>query len=179
MVNLYGPWERRRLACPRQGFGTAKPLPYNPNPYFTIRVMEEGRNSMSPETTELLVYPDEMKDVQPQELVPTPEDPFPYGWRYVTIQRNGEEELLQVPLTLDDVLHPEEEDFVIQLCTVVTHRLFDYLKTWCDARPLDNGCLLVTPFQHYDHSSFYWSSEQHRLIHVIKGTISRSNNGMR
>ena len=38
MVNLYGPWERRRLACPRQGFGTAKPLPYNPNPYFTIRV---------------------------------------------------------------------------------------------------------------------------------------------
>jgi hypothetical protein len=21
MVNLYGPWERRRLACPRQGFG--------------------------------------------------------------------------------------------------------------------------------------------------------------
>jgi hypothetical protein len=25
MVNLYGPWERRRLACPRQGFGTAKP----------------------------------------------------------------------------------------------------------------------------------------------------------
>jgi hypothetical protein len=39
-----------------------------------------------------------------------------------------------------------------QICTVVTHRLFDYLKTWCDARPLDNGCLLVTPFQHYDHS---------------------------
>jgi hypothetical protein len=23
-------WERRRLACPRQGFGTAKPLPYHP-----------------------------------------------------------------------------------------------------------------------------------------------------
>jgi hypothetical protein len=29
MVNLYGPWERRRLACPRQGFGTAKPLLYH------------------------------------------------------------------------------------------------------------------------------------------------------
>jgi hypothetical protein len=31
MVNLYSPWERRRLACPRQGFGTAKPLPYHQN----------------------------------------------------------------------------------------------------------------------------------------------------
>ena len=39
LVNLYDPWERRRLACPRQGFGIAKPLPYHPNPYFTIRVL--------------------------------------------------------------------------------------------------------------------------------------------
>jgi hypothetical protein len=30
MVNLYGPWKRRHLACSRQGFGTAKPLPYHP-----------------------------------------------------------------------------------------------------------------------------------------------------
>ena len=32
MGNLYGPWECRRLACPRQGFGTAKPLPDNQSP---------------------------------------------------------------------------------------------------------------------------------------------------
>jgi hypothetical protein len=43
MVNLYGTWERRRLARPRQGFGTAKPLPYHPNTYFTIRVHKDTR----------------------------------------------------------------------------------------------------------------------------------------
>jgi Uma2 family endonuclease len=92
---------------------------------------------MSPETTELLVHPDEVKDMQPQELVPTPEDPFPYGWRYVTIQRNGEEELLQVPLTLDDVLHPEEEDFVIQLDEhfVLCKYMYEVLNWWLRDEP--------------------------------------------
>ena len=42
MVNLYGPWERRRLACPRQGFGTAKPLPYHQSPPFTIEFPTGG-----------------------------------------------------------------------------------------------------------------------------------------
>lgn len=40
-------------------------------------------------------------------------DPFPYGWRYVARQGpNGEEELDQVPLTLEDVLHPQEDDVI-------------------------------------------------------------------
>jgi Uma2 family endonuclease len=81
---------------------------------------------------DVLLHPDALIDMEPQELVPTPEDPFPYGWRYVTIQRNGQEELLQVPLTLDDVLHPEEEDFVIQLDEhfVLCKYLYEILHWW-------------------------------------------------
>jgi len=44
-----------------------------------------------------------------------PADPFRYGWRYVHHSRpDGSEEIEQVPLTLDDVLHPEEGDFIVQ-----------------------------------------------------------------
>ena len=46
----------------------------------------------------------------PADLVEA--DPFRYGWRYVKrIEPDGSEEFEQVPLTLEDVLHPEEEDF--------------------------------------------------------------------
>jgi len=82
---------------------------------------------MFPDTTDVLLHPDALVDEEPQELVPTPEDMFPYGWRYVTRQRNGEEELLQVPLTLDDVLHPEEEDYVIQLDEHVVLCMYVYV----------------------------------------------------
>jgi colicin import membrane protein len=41
-----------------------------------------------------------------------PKDRFAYGWRYVkTAGRNGAEKTVQVPLTLEDILHPQEEDF--------------------------------------------------------------------
>jgi Uma2 family endonuclease len=44
-------------------------------------------------------------------LVPR-KDPFRYGWRYVRrILPDGTEEFDQVPLTLEDVLHPQEGDF--------------------------------------------------------------------
>jgi colicin import membrane protein len=45
----------------------------------------------------------------------TPEaDPFRYGWRYVKVTRpDGTEDFEQVPLTLEDVLHPQEEDFIV------------------------------------------------------------------
>jgi colicin import membrane protein len=43
------------------------------------------------------------------------QEPFYYGWRYVRRRYpNGREVVEQVPLTLDDVLHPQEGDFVIQ-----------------------------------------------------------------
>jgi len=38
-------------------------------------------------------------------------DPYPYGWRYVQqINENADTEWIRVPLTLEDNLHPEEED---------------------------------------------------------------------
>src|SRR5947208_1603737 len=46
---------------------------------------------------------------------PADADPFRYGWRFVR-QRlaDGHETLEQVPLTLEDVLHPQEEDHVVE-----------------------------------------------------------------
>jgi colicin import membrane protein len=41
-----------------------------------------------------------------------PRDPFPYGWRFVRKGgRNGSEKMVKLPLTLEDILHPQEEDF--------------------------------------------------------------------
>ena|SRR3712207_241616 len=40
-----------------------------------------------------------------------PADPFRYGWRYIQHERdNGTVDVEQVPLTLEDVLHPQEGD---------------------------------------------------------------------
>jgi Uma2 family endonuclease len=42
-----------------------------------------------------------------------PADPFRYGWRYLQRERDdGTLEIEQVPLTLEDVLHPQEGDQV-------------------------------------------------------------------
>ena len=44
-----------------------------------------------------------------------PDDPFRYGWRYVRVQQpDGTETSDQIPLTLEDVLHPETGDFIVQ-----------------------------------------------------------------
>jgi colicin import membrane protein len=44
----------------------------------------------------------------------TPEtDPFFYGWRYVTRQTPHGEVIEQVPLTEEDILHPQEGDFIV------------------------------------------------------------------
>lgn len=42
-----------------------------------------------------------------------------------------------------------------QQCTNIITHLFAYLQEWSSVRPLDDecdGCLVVTPFQHYDHA---------------------------
>lgn len=45
----------------------------------------------------------------------TEEDPYRYGWRWRKVERaDGRVEYEQVPLTYDDLLHPEEEDFIVQ-----------------------------------------------------------------
>jgi Uma2 family endonuclease len=41
---------------------------------------------------------------------PPPDDPFRYGWRFVRVPGGTETE--QVPLTLEDVLHPQEGDVI-------------------------------------------------------------------
>jgi Uma2 family endonuclease len=44
-----------------------------------------------------------------------PDNPFRYGWRYaIHEQPDGTITYEQVPLTLEDVLHPREEDYVVQ-----------------------------------------------------------------
>ena len=46
---------------------------------------------------------------------PREPDPYRYGWRYVRVTRpDGTKAFDQVPLTQDDVLFPEEDDFIVQ-----------------------------------------------------------------
>ena len=58
--------------------------------------------------------------LQPEMLVVWPDaatahDPFRFGWRTVRRERpDGTIEFARQPLTLEDVLHPEEEDFIVQ-----------------------------------------------------------------
>jgi colicin import membrane protein len=45
-------------------------------------------------------------------------DPYRYGWRYVRVRRpDGKVDFEQVPLTPDDVLHPQVDDFIVQTNT--------------------------------------------------------------
>lgn len=44
------------------------------------------------------------------------DNPFPYGWRYVRqTLPDGTTDLVQVPLTLEDALHPEEDDVIPEI----------------------------------------------------------------
>ncbi len=51
---------------------------------------------------------------KPTRTRPKP-DPYRYGWRYVRVRRpDGKYEIDQVPLKLEDILHPEVGDFIVQ-----------------------------------------------------------------
>lgn len=79
---------------------------------------------------------------QPPAPAPADDDPFRYGWRYVRRRRpDGTEELDQVPLTLEDVLHPEEEDFRVH--TDGHNEDCMYLKAVLKARLRDRPDALV------------------------------------
>jgi hypothetical protein len=71
------------------------------------------------------------------------EQEFPYGWRFVKrVGPDGVEELEQVPLTLEDVLHPQEGDVIsgnIRHDTDCT-----YLATVFRSRPFGPPVVLVT-----------------------------------
>jgi Uma2 family endonuclease len=77
---------------------------------------------------------------------PTPrtprEDPFRLGWRYVQVPGpDGEPITKQVPLTEEDVLHPQEEDFIVN--TPLHHRIADYLRVGIQVRYQDQKKVVV------------------------------------
>ena len=52
---------------------------------------------------------------KPPKSPPPEPDPFRYGWRYVRVEQpDGTVSFDQIPLTLEDVLHPEVGDFIVQ-----------------------------------------------------------------
>ena len=58
---------------------------------------------------------------------PDETNPFRYGWRYVQVERpDGSEDVEQVPLTLEDVLHPLPGDFIVN--SAVHNNDVTYLK---------------------------------------------------
>ncbi|RRR72250.1 MAG: Uma2 family endonuclease [Candidatus Viridilinea halotolerans] len=79
--------------------------------------------------------------LQPMALA-SDDDPWRYGWRYV--QRHGAPagaELERVPLTLEDVLHPEVGDFIVHSDRHETDRM--YLTQVLRAHIEPNGQAIV------------------------------------
>ena len=78
---------------------------------------------------------------------PTPQnDPWYYGWRYVKeTGPDGKVKRVQVPLTEEDVLHPQEDDFIVQ--NDDHHRDCRYLETVLSAHLADRPGVHVF----YDH----------------------------
>ena len=71
-----------------------------------------------------------------------PTDPYRYGWRYVCrTGAAGRKVWEQVPLTLEDVLHPQEGDFVIQ--NAAHARRCRYLADIFEARLAANPTAVV------------------------------------
>ncbi len=50
----------------------------------------------------------------PDDIAPPADEPFFYGWRRVEQQTNGITEYVYEPLTLEDVLHPQWGDYIMQ-----------------------------------------------------------------
>jgi Uma2 family endonuclease len=81
--------------------------------------------------------------MQPTSAQPSPEQEFPYGWRYVQqIQPDGSETLERVALSLEDVLHPREGDVIPE--TPVHESDCRYLADVFDTRPVIPPVALVT-----------------------------------
>jgi hypothetical protein len=124
---------------------------------------------------------------------PPEDDPYRYGWRYVPrVGPDGEETLEQVPLTLEDVLHPEEEDFIVQtdghnedcayLKAVFKSRLADVPRSVVlsdcrvdfdveGVRPLGpDVAVFFGVARHIDWSTFYLGEEGARPALVVEVT---------
>lgn len=74
---------------------------------------------------------------------PPEADPFRYGWRLVkTTRPDGSEDFDRVPSTLEDVLPPEEGDFIIQTSKHAAD--WAYLDQLFQARLADNPDAVIT-----------------------------------
>jgi len=86
--------------------------------------LAQERNTMTP--------PKHAPDIPASEV----DDPFKYGWRYVyhTLP-NGKVDVEHKPLTLEDVLHPEEGDFIVE--SHRHHTEANYLQAVFEARVVE------------------------------------------
>jgi Uma2 family endonuclease len=69
---------------------------------------------------------------------PPPDDPFRYGWRWVRrVGPDGAEGYERIPLKLSDLLHPQEEDFVVhsQAHDEDCQNLKCFLRVWASSQP--------------------------------------------
>ncbi len=74
--------------------------------------------------------------------LPAEPDPYRYGWRHVRItRRDGTEDFDRVPLTLEDVLHPEEGDVILQ--SDPHDKELAYLRSLSETRLKDNPRAVV------------------------------------
>jgi colicin import membrane protein len=88
--------------------------------------------------------PLERRDLATADLTPgfDPDDLFRYGWRWVVrTLPGGHLREYQEPLTLEDVLHPQEGDFIVQ--NADHERLCRYLADVCDAQLADDPSAVV------------------------------------
>src|SRR5262249_29871965 len=70
------------------------------------------------------------------------EERFRYGWRHVRVQhRDGSVTFKQVPLTLEDVLHPEFGDFIVR--GYAQNEDLEYLRNALKARLHDHPTAIV------------------------------------
>jgi len=77
--------------------------------------------------------------LKPQASPPEKEAPCRLGWRYVPqVGTDGQTRYKQVPLTQDDLLHPQEEDFIVNngvhddICTYLRNALFTHFADRAD-----------------------------------------------
>ncbi len=93
------------------------------------------------------------KPVPPRKV-----NPFPYGWRDVQrVASDGQMESVQAPLTLEDVLHPQEGDVILE--NYLHQRECRYLTDVAESRLSRLRCAVVLSDQGVD-----WSVEGLRHV---------------
>ncbi|PDV99379.1 Uma2 family endonuclease [Candidatus Viridilinea mediisalina] len=113
-------------------------------------------------------------DTQPHPMaLASDDDPWRYGWRYVRRPDAPDDEALErVPLTLEDVLHPEVGDFIVHSDRHETDRM--YLTQVLRARlePTDQAIVLSDVRVAWDHAALRAHGPD---VMVIPGLTTRQN----